>query len=715
MQIKTLTITLSILIILAVGFEIKIYVEDPFEKNYSAATKLYQKMSLDEKIGQLLQPSYALLTNTHGANEGICSTAVNTPGTPTSQIIKSCGLDQIRQYHIGAVLTGGGPYFNAPTLANWAALNALATAQHRLGNPLDPILLIGNDAIHGNMHVQGAVIFPHNIGLGVTHNPQLIEQIGRAVGQDSLASGFNWVYMPTVAVAQDLRWGRTYESFGQQPLLVKTLAQAYVNGFQAMQDKTIRGPIACAKHFIGDGATKYGFDEGDDAYQGTQADFWAKNGQGYEGALQANVATIMTSYSAIDDAHTNHDSQMHFGGKWDILNQFKNIGIKGTDGQNYRFTGFVISDWDGPTRAAYFYSLGHKPLTLAETMAKTINGGVDMIMLGLVDHQNPLDGNSPLNFKDVGEVVSAIKSAYQRGLISEARLKDAVTRILAVKLTMRPQAPANYAALQAQERQLALAAAEQSLVLLKNNHATLPLKRSALQHIIFIGDTNDIGVQNGGWTIHWQGQKTNRYFTGVDQQSSGALSVESGVKAAAAPHTQFYHTLDPLPNTLSATNSVAICVVAEVPYAEYMGDIGNPHQTDFWYALASNTTNAYLSQPQSQFLGLMFTTSDAAAIQALRKQGIPIITVVYSGRPLILSTGGVLAPLPHSDALIAAFLPGTLGGKALSNALFGDYRFRSEANGTSNTLTFPWPANMDQVANHFTHGALFSIHYGLAT
>lgn len=679
------------------------------------ALAIYQKMTLDERIGQLLLPSYVLLSNSVSVDSKDCKNAV-ADGVQVSpaQIIKACGLDQIKKYHIGAVLTGGGPYFNAPTLRHWAALNALAATQHRLGSPLDPVLLTGNDAVHGNMHLQGAVIFPHNIGLGVTHDADLVRHMGQVIGQDSLSSGFNWVYAPTLAVAQDLRWGRTYESFGQQSALVKSLGAAYIEGFQSMQNNRLTGPVATAKHFIGDGATQYGFDEGDDAYSGTFKDFWQANGQGYEGAVAAQAATLMISYSAIDDQHSQNTTRMHFGGKWDILNQFKTTGISGSDGKQYRFSGFSVTDWQGATRAAYFYNLYHPTLSLAEVFAKSMNAGADMFMVAQGDTVNPFDATSPTNYTSIGEVFDALKSAYQDGLISESRLQDAVTRILAVKSLMQPRITQSYDVLQQQERALALRAAHESLVLLQNNHHVLPLKANQMKHVVLVGATDDLGTQNGGWTVNWQGQKGDQYFTGVDQVSSGALTLEQALKLHL-PTSQFYHAGDALPKDATAANTVVISVVAEVPYAEYMGDIGNKQAIDEWYqAGGGNGTNAYLGLPQNQSLALQWSASDATAIASFKQQDMPVITIVYSGRPVILSEGGAQAPLVHSDAVVAAFLPGTLGGQALSDVLLGNYRFRSTVTGQSNTLSFPWPNNMSQVADHFSQGAQFPIGYGLA-
>jgi beta-glucosidase len=673
------------------------------------AKKIYHSMTLDEKIGQLIVPSYVLLANNASAHGILCGNTIKDHGSTKEEIVHACGLDQINTYHLGAVLSGGGPYFNEPTLQNWANLNALAKDVHDNTAPYDPIFLTGNDAVHGNMHVQGAVIFPHNIGLGVTHNATLVKKIGRVVGVDSLSSGFNWIYAPTIAVAKDLRWGRTYESFGQDPALVQTLGKSYIQGIQDIRTYELNGPLATAKHFLGDGATQYGFDEGDDQYKGDLTSFWKVHGKGYEAAVSAFVGSMMVSYSAIDGDNT----RMHFGGKWDVLNKFKQNGIS-----EAAFDGLVVSDWNGATRAAYFYNQTQKtPLTLPEIYAKSINAGVDMLMLGQDDNSNPFDPKSPLNFHNVGDVFNAVKTAYEKKLIKETRLEDAVTRILAVKLAMKqnPTLP-NYSVLQQNERKLALQAAEESLVLLKNKDKTLPLKKQNLKTVVFVGPVNDLGLQNGGWTVNWQGQKGNQYFTDKDKITSGATTLAEGIQNVLSDQTNYYFLDDrhTLPADLDPKSTVAIALVSEVPYAEFMGDIGNSHATDHWYELgAENGYNSYLGMPQNTFLGLHFSASEAEAVQQLKQAGIKVITVVYSGRPLVLTDGGVQAPWDNSDSVVAAFLPGTLGGKAIANAIFGDYRFRSKRGGRSNTLTFSWPRNMSDVENHFADGKMFDVGYGL--
>lgn len=692
-----------------------------YQQNYAQATQIYNGMNTDERVGQLILPSYVLLNDSVESGSANCAAALET--NESSVIITACGLDQIAKYHIGAVLTGGGPYFDAPTASNWARLNSLATSVHNSSNPLDPLLLTGNDAVHCNMHVQGGVMGPHNIGLGVTHDAELIQQLELVCGQDSLYTGFNWVYAPTVAVVQDQRWGRAYEGFGLDPALVKLLVTPYVNGLQNIQNNKLTGPLATIKHFIGDGATQYGFDESGDAYYGSEQAFWNRNGQGYEAGVSANAGSMMTSYSYINNPVTTF---CPFGCEWDILNQFTGNGVTGSDGAKYQFSGFVVTDWNAPTRASWFSTGTNIPLS--QIMARSINGGNDMIMVAQGSLINPWDNNSGYNFTTIGQVFEATKAAVNNGLISQTRLKEAVVRILAVKLAMNPQSASsiNYTDVQAKERQLATKAAEESLILLKNQNSFLPVNPITIKNVVFVGDTNDIGLQNGGWTVNWQGQESNQYFTGADKISSGAATLEDGIRTALAGQNVTYYNIPesgpyaPLPARLSATSTLAVFLVSEYPYAEMMGDVGNSNAQDGWYNYGeANIYNFYSSNPQSQFMGLSYSGNQLATLTKLQNAGIPVLTIVYSGRPVVISQdkygSTVNAPLPSSAAVIAAFLPGTTGGTAITNAIFGSYCIGSGANGLSNKLTFPWPENMLQVENQYANGSLFPIGYGLTT
>lgn len=675
------------------------------------AEAIYKTMSLDEKIGQLLLPSFRLLAM-GASGESNCKAALETVKSSAASQIKACGFDQLATYHIGSVFEDGGPFYNEPTLNNWQLLAHLAKEAHQ-PNQKDPLLLLGTDAVHGNQHVAGTVIFPQNINLGMTHNPALIREIALLTAQDVLFSGFNWVYAPTVAAATDLRWGRTYESYGQDPDLLRLFAKEYITGSQQ------QGALATVKHFFADGGTAYGLDEGNVITQSSERQLWSVHGAGYEGAVDANVGSMMVSYNAING------DPMHFGGAFDSINRFKREGITNTYGKVYRFPGFVVSDYNGAWRAAYMANGETKEnkLNFIDSLAKTINSGVDMLMLGLNDTVNPYDIKSSLNYTSVGEVHRALKQVVDKGLISEERLKEAVTRILAVKLSMKPQvlSAADFAALQKKERDVALAAAQQSLVLLKNEKQLLPLNVDAIKNVVLLGEVDDIGLQNGGWTVNWQGQKGNRYFDntvdGHFADSSGATTLSEGLKQLLPKNVRYLSETDAVKSLpeLDPKNTIAVLVLAEPPYAEYMGDIGNNILVDKWYQKGvQDSESAYMPAQQKQSLAILPTLNQFAVLQKLRQQGVPVITVLYSGRPLVI-TQGARAPLLLSDAFIAAFLPGTLGGKAIANAMTGHYYFAQAPNTHSNTLSFPWPRDDNDIAQHFANGSLFPIGYGLTT
>lgn len=208
-------------------------------------------------------------------------------------------------------------------------------------------LLIGTDAVHGDQHVTGTILFPHNIGIGATHNPDLAEKIGFWTKRDVQRTGFNWSYAPTVAVGHDYRWGRLYESYGSNLSVLKTLASRFICALQGIvDDRYLSGILATPKHFIADGDTKKGIDQGD-SFKKSLEQCWEQNGAGYEAAVNESAGSIMASYSSLNDI------PMHFGGAFNILNRFLHQGIEGSGGKIYRFPGFVVSDYVGVSKAAY--------------------------------------------------------------------------------------------------------------------------------------------------------------------------------------------------------------------------------------------------------------------------------------------------------------------------------------------------------------------------
>lgn len=742
---------------------------DNFYQQYQQqAEDIVAQMSIEEKIGQMVLPTFNFLTANRGPDALEEAKAAWFVETDLLTLGKICGFEAISQFHIGAVLQDGGPLAYSgddQTLPQWLKLTKMANLFY--SGPPGTNLLLGTDSVHGDQHIAGTILFPQNIGLGATHNKDLIEQVGYWTRRDMLSSGFNWSFSPSVAVGHDYRWGRFYECYSANLSLIKTFARHYINGLQGIVDqKVMTGALATAKHFIGDGDTRLGTDEGY-TYSKSLKKCWKENGAGYEGAVQASTGSIMASYSSLNDI------PMHFGGAFDILNQFRNKGIQGKKDKIYQLEGFVVSDYVGVSRAIYkclqtankchLFDSGTKTSdfhqfarTIARAkkhkacspfnskdpndlfdlyvrgIAKSVNSGVDMFMIAYnAAWLDPFDYEkipphamlSPLYYNKIEVVVNALLTAVSRGLISQEKLNDSVTRIIRVKLSMDTPQPSLPSADEiAQEANISLQSAEQSLVLLKNKNDLLPVQPNSIKNIFLIGAYDDIGSQNGGWTVTWQGQKGNKYWLpgSAEKANSHATSILDGIRTIFGNTATLYEgeeaVLKAKLKNIVSENSIAIVAIGEPPYAEYNGDVdnGNP-----WYTRgAFMGENIYMPIIQSKFLGIKFSSQQMKAIRYLKKHGVKIVTVLFSGRPLVI-TEGRKAPLPQSNAFIAAFLPGTSGGQAIANAIFGKYGFKSSKSKIShntyysNTLPFGWPASMEEVTKH--RYTLFPIGYGLET
>ena len=729
-----------------------------YDRFIPQAKSIVAHMSVEEKVGQMLLPTYDVMVRTDAPN----ATEACKAAWPTTEDVVAlgaiCNFNTIAKYHLGAILTAGGPIpfsdMSHQGLPDWQKLTKMTQEYYHQDtkNPASvTTILLGTDAIHGNQHVTGTVLFPHNIGLGATHNPALIKTVTRLTTNDVLDSGFNWSFMPTIAIVKDYRWGRTYESFSENPVLMKAYARAYIEGAQEIEHGRITGTLSTAKHFIGDGETEYGQDEGYTYTESLQS-IWASQGAGYEGAVEAHIGSVMVSYNSLNNI------PMHFGGDYDILNKFRNVGIQGSDQKTYQLGGFVVSDYAAVSRAAFKEYLLDPTIDVdamnqeqlqtyyVKSIARSVNAGVDMFMLGNGPYANPfnytfdestntLTNHSLAYYTEISTVQQALLTAInnyntndKQDSISPEKLNDVVTRIIAVKLSMQSQAIKQNQDINAR---LSLKAAEQSLVLLKNDADLLPVKQNTVKNIVLIGDINDIGKQNGGWTINWQGQAGNEFWAqgSAMKASAHATSIEDGVKNILGDSVQYVNENAVILDALSKENTVAIVAIGEPPYAEYMGDVDNASRsilfegrdihTDWYTRGALGEENPAMSASQSDFLGITLTEKQAGLIAALRAKGIPVVTVLFSGRPVIITEGNARAPLQNSDAFIAAFLPGTSGGQAIANAIFGRYSFKSGTsvingkNYNSNTLPFAWPKDMNDVRSHSYH--LFPAEYGLAT
>ena len=585
---------------------------------------LLQSMTLEEKVGQMIQADIASITPA-----------------------------QLRSYKLGSILAGGGA---APagdvratpqawldlTDAFFKASLANGSATHRA----IPIIF-GIDAVHGNAKIVGATVFPHNVGLGAAHDVDLIGRIGAATAEEVAAIGADWTFAPTVAVVRDPRWGRSYEGYSESPQLVAQYAGAMVKGLQGeWSSSQFMAPphvLASVKHYLGDGGTVNGRDQGEN--EAPEMLLAQVHAAGYPAAIQAGALIVMTSYNSWRGTklHASHYLLT------DIL--------KGHMG----FDGFVVGDWNAHEQIPGCTKFDCPAAYLA---------GIDMLMAP--------DSWQPLFDHTLAEA--------RAGLIPAARIDDAVRRILRVKALagifervspLERQASGHFDQLgNTAHRALAREAVRKSLVLLKNEHGTLPLAPHS--RVLVAGEAaDDIGMQAGGWTIDWQGDhNTNADFP-------GGTSIYAGIAAAvsAAGGTA---TLS-LDGHFSERPDAAIVVFGERPYAEFEGD----RET------------------------LAYAPGDSRDLQLLRRlhlQGIPVVAVFLSGRPLWVNP-----ELNASDAFVAAWLPGTEGNGV------ADLLFRA-ADGSvpydfSGRLAFSWPRTAMPPSfdddNGQVEGALFARGYGL--
>ena len=517
---------------------------------------------------------------------------------------------QIGELGLGSILSGGGSVPEGNTPAAWAdmvdgfQLQALSTS-------LQIPLLYGVDAVHGHSNLRGATIFPHNLGLGATRDPELVRQIGAATAAETRATGVNWTFAPCLCITRDERWGRSYESFGEDPELVRSFAAAATVGLQGEDPTDMTDPdelLATAKHWAGDGGTRYepsligdGYpiDQGV-TYSSSLEEFSRLFVDPYIPAIDAGVGSIMPSYSAVDFG--DGALQMH------EHTQLNTGVLKGDLG----FGGFLISDWEG---------IDKLPGTdYADKVRRSVNSGMDM-------------GMAPYNF---AAFISSVTAGVESGTIATGRVDDAVRRILTQKfrLGLFEQALTDRS-LQAtigsaDHRALARQAASQSQVLLKND-STLPL---AKQGSFYVAGSNadDLGHQMGGWSISWQGGSGptttgTTILQGIRDATPGASVTYS--KDASAPLTGY---------------DTGIVVVGESPYAEGVGDVGNNGHS------------------------LELGSADRAAIDKVCA-AMRCVVLVVSGRPQVITD-----QLAQVDALVASFLPGSEGA-GVADVLFGDEPF----------------------------------------
>ena len=546
-------------------------------------------------------------------------------GQMTQAEIKSITPDQVRQFYIGSVLNGGGSWPGGDKhagIADWLGLaDRYYDASMSVDAPVKIPVIWGTDAVHGDSNVFGATLFPHNIGLGAAHDPGLVHAIGMATARAVRATGVDWAFAPTLAVAQNVRWGRSYESFSDDGALVHDYARAYVAGLQG--DFGDASVLATAKHFIGDGATAGGVDQG--VARVDKRHMINVHGAGYYGALQAGVLSVMASYNSWDDAADGVDY-----GKMTGAHALLTGALKAKMG----FPGLVVSDWN---------AIGQLPGCSNASCPQAINAGIDMVMV-------PDDWRA---------FIANTTRQVQDGEIPMARVDDAVSRIVRVKLRMgafgkRPSQRAGAGdASRLQDRPLARRAVRESLVLLKNNRDVLPLRRGS--RVLVVGKSADsIADQVGGWSLTWQGTgNDNADFPNATSVLAGIREVDGAAQVAWSADAR---GVDP------ATFDAVIAVIGETPYAETTGDIAP--------AATLRHTDRY--------------PGDLEVLKAAAATGKPVITVFLSGRPLFVND-----LLNLSNAFVAAWLPGSEGA-GIADLLFAGGTGKPAFNFTG-TLAMPWP------------------------
>jgi beta-glucosidase len=512
-----------------------------FEKRIAA---IVAGMTLEQKVGQMTQPS-----------------------------IRSITPDEVRKYDIGSVLNGGGSWPNLDkhaSVADWAKLSDEFSRASLSSDMKVPVPLIwGTDAVHGHNNVYGATIYPHNIGLGAAHDPMLLRRIGEATGKAVRATGINWAFAPTLAVVQNQRWGRAYESFSSDPAEVARDGSAIIRGLQG----SLKGDgnvLATAKHFVGDGGTHLGIDQGEN--QASAAQLATVHGKGYYAALDAGVQTVMVSYNSLNQGGLKPLGKMHGNAAL----------ITGVLKQRLGFDGLVVSDWN---------AIEQVQGCERDRCVQSVNAGIDLFMV-------------PDDWKAfIAKTVADVRS----GAIPMARIDDAVTRILRVKFRMglfdRPTSAGRFNAQQdaVSNRALGQEAVRKSAVLLKNYHAALPL--SGAKHVLVVGGGADsFPEQVGGWSITWQGDEIDNADFPIGETLLGGLRRIYG--SGNVTYSKDGQGVDP------GRYDAVVAVLGETPHAEMKGDVRFP-------ALLSHSAR-YPEQ--------------LALLDRVKGKGTPVITVLYSGR-----------------------------------------------------------------------------------
>ncbi|MET0290547.1 MAG: glycoside hydrolase family 3 N-terminal domain-containing protein [Pseudoxanthomonas sp.] len=564
---------------------------------------LLAKMSVEEKVGQVVQGDIASITP-----------------------------EDLKTYRLGSILAGGssdpGGQYNASGQAWLDLADAFyAASMETRGGKYNAIpVIFGVDAVHGHNNVVGATLFPHNIGLGATHDPALMGQIAAATAAEMRATGIDWTFAPTLAVPQDDRWGRTYEGYSENPEVVRAYAGGLIEGLQGKPGSKdfLKGAhvVATAKHFLADGGTVEGRDQGD--AQIDEATLRDVHGAGYPPALKAGVQAVMVSFSSWNGAKMSANASL----LQDVLKERMN------------FDGFVVSDWNGHASV---------PGGSRENCVPSFVAGVDMIM-------------APDTWKGC---YAHLLIAANNNTLPAGRLDEAVRRILRVKFragmfeagkpSTRGVAGQFNLLGSVAHREVARRAVRESLVLLKNNDSVLPL--DPRKKLLIAGDAaDDMMMQSGGWTLSWQGTGLKPEDFPNAQTIGAALREQVGNAGGQAElSVEGKYTTKP---------DAAVVVFGEAPYAEFQGDL---------------KVLAY--RPGDD--------RDLKLLKKLKADGIPVVAVFLSGRPLWMNR-----EINAADAFVAAWLPGSEGG-GVADVLMRDSvgKVQHDFRGT---LSYSWPRTVLQ-------------------
>ncbi|MGL1888593.1 MAG: glycoside hydrolase family 3 C-terminal domain-containing protein [Reichenbachiella sp.] len=558
-------------------------------------------MSLEEKVGQMIQPTMG----------GILYSE-NNP-------------NKLAEMNIGSVIWGSND--DVPNNPNSWMDEADKVQEVMMNSRLKIPMLIGVDAVHGNNYLAGSVVFPHNINLAAAGNAHLAEEIGRITALETAAGGSNWTFAPCVTVSRNERWGRVYEGLGETAEIATPLSRALVKGLQGkLTDSYTIG--ATAKHFLGDGATENGIERGE-AYMTDQElrDIYLPP---YEAAVEAGVTSVMAAFNSVNDVRMHMNTE--------LINDLLKTELG--------FNGVVVSDWEG-----FFVEGG--------TVKGALEAGIDIFMA-------------------IGKYVQVYDEIIQLvngGQVSEDVVTESCRRILRMKFRMglfdNPYGDRSLTDKVgiAEHRAVGREAVAQSFVIAKNENNILPLKKEG--KIAVVGwHSNNLSLQSGGWTRDWQGAKDGDYW---GMPSSQGTTILEGIEDVAQGATIVYSD-----NEVVSDADVGILVVGEEPYAEWIGDD---------YACSHSgggLPSSDMSCGRESRNALYINSYQGEMIQNWKNAGIPIVTILISGRPMLVGD-----EINASDAFAMAFLPGTEGA-GIADVLFGDVS-------PTGTLPYTWPKNYEQI------------------